>query len=70
MINSSKGLDGSHREFILDNIREVGHWNITIIFLDNFVWLKITDEGSVPEMRYWSVLLIKFDLKWCTMYTS
>ena len=22
------------------------------------VWLRITDEGSVPEMRIWSILLI------------
>ena len=29
------------------------------------VWLRITDEGSVPEMRIWSILLIKSDLKWC-----
>ena len=28
-------------------------------------WLRITDEGSVPEMRIWSILLIKSDLKWC-----
>ena len=25
------------------------------------VWLRITDEGSVPEMRIWSILLIKSD---------
>ena len=31
----------------------------------NFVWLRITDEGSLPEMRIWSILLIKSDLKWC-----
>ena len=31
----------------------------------DFVWLRITDEGSVPEMRIWSILLIKSDLKWC-----
>ena len=30
-----------------------------------FVWLRITDEGSLPEMRIWSILLIKSDLKWC-----
>ena len=24
----------------------------------------ITDEGSVPEMRIWSILLIKSNLKW------
>ena len=28
-------------------------------------WLRITDEGSVPVMRIWSILLIKSDLKWC-----
>ena len=28
-------------------------------------WLRITDEGSVPEMRIWSILLILFDQKWC-----
>ena len=33
-------------------------------FLNYFVWLRITDEGSVPEMRIWSILLIKCDLKW------
>ena len=30
-----------------------------------FVWLKITDKGLVPEMRIWSISLIKSDLKWC-----
>ena len=30
-----------------------------------FVWLRITDEGSVLEMRIWSILLIQSDLKWC-----
>ena len=34
-------------------------------FLNNFVWLRITDEGSVPEIRNWYILLIKSDLKWC-----
>ena len=29
------------------------------------VWLRITDEGLVPEMRIWSIILIKSDLKWC-----
>ena len=28
-------------------------------------WLRITDEGSLPEMRIWSILLIISDLKWC-----
>ena len=38
---------------------------ITFQRLTYFVWLRITDEGSVPEMRIWSILLIKSDLKWC-----
>ena len=29
------------------------------------LWLRITDEGSLPEMRIWSILLIISDLKWC-----
>ena len=34
-------------------------------FYNYFLWLRITDEGSIPEMRIWSILLIKSDLKWC-----
>ena len=30
-----------------------------------YVWLRITDEGSVPEMRIWSISLIYSDKKWC-----
>ena len=33
--------------------------------LDYFVWLRIPDEGSVPEICIWSILSIKSDLKWC-----
>ena len=33
--------------------------------LNYFLWLRITDKGSVPEMRIWSILLIESDLKWC-----
>ena len=32
--------------------------------LNRFVWLRITDEGSVLEMRILSILVIKSDLKW------
>ena len=39
--------------------------NITFQHFYYFVWLRITDEGSVPEMRIWSILFIKSDLKWC-----
>ena len=31
----------------------------------NFVWQRITDEDSMPEMRIWSISLIKSGLKWC-----
>ena len=31
-------------------------------FLNFFVWVRITAEGSVPEIRIWSILLIKSDL--------
>ena len=27
--------------------------------------LRFTDEGALPVMRIWSILLIEFDLKWC-----
>ena len=40
-------------------------WAYIFNFLNYFLWLRITDEGSVPEMRIWSTLLIKSDLKWC-----
>ena len=40
-------------------------WGIFFNFLNYFGWLRITDEGSVPEMRIWSILLIKSALKWC-----
>ena len=38
------------------------HFSIFLIFL---IWQRITEEGSVPEMRKLSILLIKSDLKWC-----
>ena len=38
---------------------------LLFIFFNYFVWLRITDDGSVPEMCIWSILLIKSDLKWC-----
>ena len=42
------------------------HFRVNIFnFWNHFVWLRITDEASFPEMRIWSILLIKSDLKWC-----
>ena len=40
-------------------------WASLFNFFNYFVWLRITDEGSVPETRIWSILLIKSDFKWC-----
>ena len=34
-------------------------------FLNYSLLLRITDEGSVPDMRIWSISLVKSDLKWC-----
>ena len=39
-------------------------WTTLSNILDFFVWLRITDEGSEPAMRIWSILLIESDLKW------
>ena len=33
--------------------------------LNYFVLPRIADEGSLPEMRIWSILLIKWELKRC-----
>ena len=42
------------------------HFRASLInFLNYIVWQRITDEVSIPEMRIWSILLIKSDLKWC-----
>ena len=35
-------------------------------FFNYSVWLRITDKGSIPEMRIQSILLIRSDLKWHT----
>ena len=40
-------------------------WASIFNFWIYFVWVRITDEGSVPEMRIWSILFIKSNLKWC-----
>ena len=38
---------------------------ISFQLLKLLLWQRTTDEGSVPEMRIWSILLINSDLKWC-----
>ena len=34
-----------------------------LTFIQHFVWLRITDEGSITEMRIWLLLLIQSDFK-------
>ena len=34
-------------------------------FLNYFVWLRITEEASVPQMHILSILVINSDIKWC-----
>ena len=36
-----------------------------ISFFETTFLLRIPDEGSVPTMRIWSILLINSDSKWC-----
>ena len=52
-----------HQPFWLQPVWHV--WDISFQLLKILVWLRITDEGSVPEMRIWSIVLIQSDLKWC-----
>ena len=40
-------------------------WAFIFNFRNDIVRLRITDEGSLPEMRIWSIFLIKSDSKWC-----
>ena len=42
--------------------------NLSSLFFKFFIYfpcLGITDEGSIPEMRIWSILYIESDSKWC-----
>ena len=42
------------------------HFGVSLFnFRNYFLWRRITDEGSVPEISIWSILLINSDLKWC-----
>ena len=50
-----------HHPFSLQHLGN--HFSTFCFFF--IVWLRITDKGSLPEMRIWSILLIKSELKWC-----
>ena len=52
----------------VNNFGLITFWTTLSTFWNYFVWLRITDEGSVPEMRIWSILLIQSDCK--MVYTS
>ena len=66
-----------NKPFLKDDMSLSNFWNY-------FVWLRITNEGSVPEMRTWSILLINPILygvyilvevsfhmsKWCHMFIT
>ena len=46
-----------------------GH-HFSFNFLNFLVWLRITDEGSIPEMRIWSsILQNKLHLIWMVNFT-
>ena len=49
----------------MKTVSELALWVYICNFLNYCLWLRITDEGSLPEMRIWSILLIKSDLKRC-----
>ena len=59
------------RDFLLDEITQflLASPCFGIMFASNFniflysVWLRITDEGSIPEVRIWSMMLIQPDFK-------
>ena len=36
--------------------------DISFQLLNYFVWLRVTDEGSVPKKHIWSILLMKSDI--------
>ena len=52
------------KQCLRKNVVLLNFWDISFQLLKLF-WLRITDEGSVPEMRIWSILQIISDLKWC-----
>ena len=74
-----------HRDFLSQNDRNcnfvdllhhpfwivcVGTFEAPLFNYFYFVWLRINEEGSVPGMRIWSILMIKSDLKWCIIFFS
>ena len=59
----------SIQKIIFDRICKVHLSDENKILIDKFALersFRITGEGSVPEMRIWSILYINSDIKWCT----
>ena len=53
------------RSITSSRVSELSNWAYIFNFFNHFLRLRITDEGSIPEMRIWTITLIKSDLKWC-----
>ena len=51
VITTLKVNECREKELVL---ADFGH--LFSIFLNFFLWVRITDEGTVPEMRIWSKL--------------
>ena len=60
-----------HKNFVSTSYFMVLVTTICVKICENFWFFigvltgNLNDEGSVPEMRIWSILFIKSDLKWC-----
>ena len=63
LTDTGKRLFWQHGGYSI-GICSVGTFSASLL-LSYCLWLRITDEGSVPKIRIWSILLIKSDLKWC-----
>ena len=51
--------------FVWNKLQHIlDHWP-SHFFKEYFVWLRMTDDGHIPEMRVWSILLVNPILKWC-----
>ena len=47
----------------IEHLSRYEHFNYNPILATYRILNRINDEGSVPEMRIWSILLFKSDLK-------
>ena len=54
-----------YKTILFDDFRFFRHFLAIFQHFKLHVLIRITDEGSVPEMRIWSILWFYSDLKWC-----